>query len=134
MNNNEKILLFDGICNLCNNLVFFIIKRDPKSQFKFAALQSETGKLLLKKYILESNNLNTVVYIKGEKYFLKSTAILNIIKDLGGYWKLFYAFIIIPKFIRDFIYDLIAKSRYRIFGKKESCMIPSPDINKRFYS
>ena len=134
MNNNEKILLFDGICNLCNNLVFFIIKRDPKSQFKFAALQSETGKLLLKKYILESNNLNTVVYIKGEKYFLKSTAILNIIKDLGGYWKLFYAFIIIPKFIRDFIYDLIAKSRYQIFGKKESCMIPSPDINKRFYS
>ena len=134
MINNEKILLFDGICNLCNNLVLFIIKRDPESQFKFASLQSEMGKLLLKKYILESNNLNTVVYIKGEKYFLKSTAILNIIKDLGGYWKLFYAFILIPKFIRDFIYDLIAKSRYRIFGKKESCMIPNPEINQRFYT
>lgn len=134
MINNEKILLFDGICNLCNNLVLFIIKRDTESQFKFASLQSEMGKLLLKKYILESNNLNTVVYIKGEKYFLKSTAILNIIKDLGGYWKLFYVFILIPKFIRDFIYDLIAKSRYRIFGKKESCMIPNPEINQRFYT
>lgn len=134
MNNNEKILLFDGVCNLCSNLVLFIIKKDPKSQFKFTALQSEMGKLLLKKYILESNNLNTVVYIKGENYFLKSTAILNIVKDLGGYWKLFYVFILIPKFLRDFIYDLIAKSRYRIFGKKESCMIPSPEINQRFYS
>lgn len=134
MNNNENILLFDGVCHLCNNLVLFIIKKDPKSQFKFAALQSEMGKLLLKKYILDSNNLNTVVYIKGERNFLKSTAILNIVKDLGGYWKLFYALIIIPKFIRDIIYDLIAKSRYRIFGKKESCMIPSPDINQRFYS
>ena len=134
MNNNEKILLFDGVCNLCSNLVLFIIKKDPKSQFKFTALQSEMGKLLLKKYILESNNLNTVVYIKGENYFLKSTAILNIVKDLGGYWKLFYVFILIPKFLRDFIYDLIAKSRYRIFGKKESCMIPSPEINQRFYT
>ena len=133
MKNNEKLLLFDGVCNLCNSLVLFIIKRDPKSQFKFAALQSACAQTFLKKFGLESANLNSIVYIKDEKYFLKSSAILYTLRDLGGVWKFFFILIVIPKFIRDFLYNLIAKSRYRIFGKKESCMIPNPKISERFY-
>ena len=87
----------------------------------------------LKKFGLESANLNSIVYIKDEKYFLKSSAILYTLRDLGGVWKFFFILIVIPKFIRDFLYNLIAKSRYRIFGKKESCMIPNPKISVRFY-
>lgn len=132
MNNNDPILLFDGICNLCNSLVIFIIKKDPKSKFKFAALQSSGGQTLLKKFGLPSNDLNSIVYIKGKKYFLKSTAVLYTLKDLGGFWKLSFVFIIVPKFIRNIFYNLIAKSRYRIFGKRDTCMVPDPQIFQRF--
>ena len=134
MNNNEQVLLFDGICNLCNGLVIFIIKRDSKSKFKFAALQSPAGQLLLKKYGLSTENINTLVYVKGDKIFLKSSAVLHILKDLGGLWKLFFVFIFLPKFIRDFFYNLIAKWRYKILGKRETCMVPNPEILYRFLS
>ncbi len=134
MNNNDQIILFDGICNLCNSFVIFIIKRDSKSKFKFAALQSAAGQNMLKKIGLTFNDVNTLVYIKGEKYFLKSTAVLYISKDLGGIWIMFFAFIIFPKFIRDFFYNLIANSRYRILGKRETCMIPDPEICNKFLS
>ncbi len=134
MYNNDKIILFDGICNLCNSLVIFLIKRDSKSKFKFAAIQSNAGQNLLKKFGLTFHDVNTLVYIKGERYFLKSSAILYILKDLGGGWILFFAFIITPKFIRDFFYNLIANSRYRILGKRDNCMIPDPEIRNKFLS
>jgi len=131
---NHPILLFDGICNLCDGLVKFIIKRDRRSKIRFAPLQSAAGQSLLLKSGLPANELNSVVFIKGEKYFLRSSAILQLLKELGGGWKLFYIFIIIPPFLRDFLYNITARTRYRIFGKKESCMVPSEELSGRFIS
>ena len=134
MNGNKSILLFDGECNLCNNLVLFIIKKDSAAKFKFAPLQSAIGKSLLKNFPDSLEKSDSVVFINGGIYCFKSTAILEIFKTLGRYWKLFYVFILIPKFIRDACYDLVAKSRYKVFGKRETCMVPTPEINKRFLS
>lgn len=128
----KNILLFDGVCNLCNGAVQFIIKRDPKRKFKFASLQSQAGQSFLKEHNLSTSELNTFVYLKNEQHFTKSTAVLHVLKDLGGLYKFFYSFIIIPKPIRDFFYRLISKSRYSLFGKKDQCMIPSPETNDRF--
>ena len=132
MVNSDSILLFDGVCNLCNRSVQFIIRIDKKERIRFAPVQSIPGQLLLKKYSVDPTVIDSVVYLSGEKVFLKSTAVLRILKDIGGGWKILYAFIIIPEFIRDYFYDLIAKSRYRIFGRRDSCMVPSDDINRRF--
>jgi len=133
MNSSEpKILLFDGVCNLCNRFVQFTIRRDPKGRFKFASLQSESGQALLQKLGLPRDDFRTFVLVKGEKYFLRSTAALRVLRELGGVWELFYVFIFIPRPLRDFIYGIISKSRYRIFGKRDSCMIPTPDISQRF--
>jgi len=115
------ILLYDGVCNLCNSLVRFISKRFRNGVILFYPLQSDAGQSLLKIYGLPANDFDTVVYIKAGKFYLKSSAILHIAKKLGGIWKGFFVFIIIPAFIRDFIYSLIAKSRYRIFGRQDSC-------------
>ncbi len=112
MNNQHRhILLFDGLCNLCNGIVQFTIKRDPKAKFKFASLQSESGQSLLKQFGLPSDDFNSFVYIKGDRYFLKSSAGLHVLKELGGFWKAFYIFILIPRQLRDFIYNIIAKQR-----------------------
>ncbi|MBN1649992.1 MAG: thiol-disulfide oxidoreductase DCC family protein [Bacteroidales bacterium] len=132
---NEKIvriLLFDGVCNLCNGSVHFILKRDKQEKFKFAALQSESGQILLKKYNLSNIQFDSLVYILDENYYLKSDAVLRIFRTLGGFWKLMWIFHYLPRCFRDFIYDLIAKSRYRVFGKREECMIPTPSLKKRF--
>jgi len=126
------ILLFDGVCNLCNGLVQFIIKRDPKRKFRFAALQSESGQVLLKKLGLPSDNFDSLVLIKDEHYFLKSTAILHILIEIGGIWKLLTIFIIVPFPLRDFFYNFIAKTRYKIFGKRDQCMLPTSEIKQRF--
>ena len=134
MNDNKNILLFDGECNLCNNLVIFIIKKDSAAKFKFAPLQSTIGKSLLKNFPDPLEKSDSVVFINGGIYYFKSTAILEIFKTLGRYWNLFYVFILIPKFFRDACYDLVAKSRYKVFGKRETCMVPTPEINKRFLS
>ena len=115
------MVLFDGICNLCNGAVSFIARHDRMKRFRFATLQSDTGKLLLRKAGLPDDKIHTIIYIKGKKHYQRSTAILNILKDLGGIWKFFYGFIIIPPFIRDFFYNIVAKTRYRIFGKKDRC-------------
>ncbi len=132
MTYNENIILFDGVCNLCNSSVQFVIKRDKKAKFKFASLQSESGQALLKKFNLPTNDFNSFVYIHGERCYLRSSALLRVLKELGGGWKLLYAFIIVPKFIRDFFYNIIAKSRYSLFGKQNSCMIPTPELKSRF--
>ncbi len=128
----SPVILFDGVCSLCNKLVLFIIKRDPKAKFKFASLQSEIGKSLLLKTELPTNHLDSIILIDGEQYFLQSTAALRILKELNGGWKAIYIFLAVPKFLRDFIYNSIAKTRYRIFGKEDACMIPTTDIKKHF--
>jgi predicted DCC family thiol-disulfide oxidoreductase YuxK len=127
----EKIILFDGICNFCNGSVQFIIKRDPQAQFRFASLQSEAGKKLLTKHRIPED-INSFIFIDGEKCYTKSSAALKVCKHFKGFWKLFYIFILVPRSIRDHFYDFIAENRYKWFGKKESCMIPTPDIRKRF--
>ncbi len=132
MDHLSPILLFDGVCNLCNNLVMFVIRKDKKARIRFVSLQSEAGKSLLSAAGLNPDTADTVVYLSGDKTFLRSSAILNLLNDLGGGWRLFYSLIIIPSFIRDFIYNLVARSRYRIFGKRESCMVPPKDIENRF--
>lgn len=130
---NEKyILLFDGVCNLCIGVVNFVIKRDTKEKFKFAALQSESGQALLKRFGLSTNDFDSFVFISGEKYFIKSSAGLHVLKELGGVWMLFYTFIIFPRPFRDFIYGIVARTRYRIFGKRDTCMIPTPEVKRRF--
>ncbi|MBM3418743.1 MAG: thiol-disulfide oxidoreductase DCC family protein [Bacteroidetes bacterium] len=133
VNNTEShILLFDGVCNLCNGFVKFTIKRDPSAKFKFASLQSESGQKLLKKFGLPTDDFDSFVLIIGDKYFLKSSAGLNVLKQLGGIWSLFYIFIIFPRPIRDCVYNMIAKTRYRILGKRASCMVPTPENKLRF--
>jgi len=113
--NQPYILLFDGVCNLCNSTVQFTIKRDAKRKFKFASLQSQSGQALLKKFGLPLDDFDSFVLIHGDNYFLKSSAGLHVLKELGGVWQLFYVLIIFPRPLRDFIYGIIAKTRYKIF-------------------
>ncbi|TAD96888.1 MAG: thiol-disulfide oxidoreductase DCC family protein [Bacteroidetes bacterium] len=129
----KPILLFDGVCNLCDSIVQFIIKADPEGKFMFASLQSEKGQELLKKFGFPTENFDSFVLIDQEKSAEKSTAALQVLKKLGGFWQLFYIFILIPKPIRDFVYEMIAKNRYRFFGKKDSCLIPTPELKARFF-
>lgn len=132
MTEQNSILLFDGVCNLCNKLVIFIIRRDNKALIKFSALQSREGLSLLQERGLSAEGINSIVFIERNKYFLKSSAVLHLLKALGGGWRIMYGLIIIPRFIRDFFYDLIAKYRYRIFGISEKCMMPGTEIEDRF--
>ncbi len=128
----NDVLLFDGICNLCNRFVQFLITRDTKRKFKFASLQSEAGQQILNRFKLDQKKFNSFVLIKEDQYFIKSTAALIVLKELGGGWKLFYAFILLPRPIRDAVYNLVSKSRYRVFGKRATCMIPTPEQADRF--
>ncbi|WP_442599602.1 thiol-disulfide oxidoreductase DCC family protein [Neobacillus sp. D3-1R] len=127
----SAIILFDGICNFCNSSVQFIIKRDPNGYFKYASLQSEIGKKLLLKHGLTENVESIVLFIDG-KYFMKSTAALQICRRLTGAWKILSVLTVVPVTIRDFFYNIIAKNRYKWFGKQESCMLPTPEIRDRF--
>ncbi|HLA57370.1 MAG TPA: thiol-disulfide oxidoreductase DCC family protein [Puia sp.] len=129
---DKNIVLFDGVCNLCNGLVRFIIKRDRTRKFKFASLQSEIGQQWLIRFGLAKNEFESFVLIQDDKYYLKSAAALNTLRKLGGIWKAFYVFILIPRPVRDFMYNLIAKSRYKMFGKRDVCMIPTPELKERF--
>ncbi len=125
-----QIVLFDGVCNLCNSSVRFIIKHDSKAIFYFASQQSKYGKDLIKKHKLES--FDSIILIRDDMIFLYSDAALEISKELDRGLKYIYIFRFIPKSIRDKIYKLIAKYRYIVFGKKESCMLPSKEIESRF--
>lgn len=129
---NNPIILFDGVCNLCNGSVQFVLKHDKQKHFRFAALQSAAGQALLKKHNLHETIFNSFVLIKEGKPYLKSTAALIVAKELNGPIKILYAFIIVPTFLRNTVYNFIAKNRYKWFGKQESCMIPTPDIQSRF--
>lgn len=132
MNKIINIILFDGLCNLCNGSVNFILKSDKQGKFKFASLQSEIGIELTKKYNIDTNIIDSIVLIKNDSVFTKSSAVLEILKDMPIGWRLFRIGIILPKFVRDWLYDIIAKRRYKIFGKKDECPIPPKDVQDRF--
>jgi predicted DCC family thiol-disulfide oxidoreductase YuxK len=126
------VILFDGICNLCNSCVNAVIRRDPQKIFRFASQQSETGKRLLRQFNLLENDINSFILIENDQVFTRSAAALRVAKKLHGPAKLLYGFIIVPGFIRDAVYNWIAHNRYRWFGKRESCMIPEPSVISRF--
>ncbi len=130
--NQHKIILFDGVCNLCNSSVTFVIQRDKKDVFRFAALQEEPGASLLEKYGIDASETDSIILIDSDKAYTKSTAALKIAKNLGGAYPLLYGFMIIPKCIRNWVYDYVAKNRYKWYGKKESCMIPTPELRSKF--
>jgi predicted DCC family thiol-disulfide oxidoreductase YuxK len=131
---NSSIVLFDGVCNFCNSSVNFIIRHDKKKRYKFAALQSDIGRVLSEMNAIDQSKIDSIILVENGKVFVKSSAILRISKHLNYLYPLFFGFVIIPKFIRDGVYDFIAKNRYKWFGKKETCMIPSPEIKSRFIS
>ena len=129
---NDSIILFDGVCNLCNSSVNFIIDRDKKKLFRFTSLQSETGKSLLRKFGNDTDNLDSVVLITDGKLYKKSSAALKIASMLPAPYPLASAFRVIPVFVRDKIYDYIASNRYKWFGEKDSCRMPDADLRSRF--
>ena len=128
----HKIILFDGICNLCNSSVNFVIRHDKNDVFKFATLQSEIGKDLVSKFKIDATKVDSIILIDGDKHYEKSSAALRIAKWLSGAYPLFYGFMIVPRFIRNSVYNLVAKNRYKWFGKKESCMIPTVELKSKF--
>jgi predicted DCC family thiol-disulfide oxidoreductase YuxK len=132
-NIQHPVILFDGICNLCNNAVQFVIKRDKKSLFRFSSLQSSFGQNLLNQHNLHHAGFDSFILLENGKIYTKSTAALMVAKRLSGAWALLYCFIIIPPFIRNSVYDIIARNRYKWFGKKESCWLPSPELKIRFF-
>jgi predicted DCC family thiol-disulfide oxidoreductase YuxK len=132
--NTQPVILFDGVCNFCNSAVNFTLKRNKKANIRFAALQSEAGQKLLEQYHLPKDSLQSFIYIENGSAYNRSTAALKVCRHLRGLWPLCYGFIIVPRFIRDGIYNWIAKNRYKWFGMKQSCMIPAPEVKVRFLS
>ncbi len=128
----NPLILFDGVCNFCNASVNFIVARDPGKIFRFTPLQSATGQETLKRFNLSTTDLDTMVLVEGETVATRSTAGLKIARRLSGLWPLFSAFLIVPKFLRDAVYNLIAKNRYRWWGKRDACMVPTPEVRERF--
>lgn len=130
---DKKIILFDGICNLCNTSVQFVIKRDKKDLFRFVPLQSELGQKIISHIGIANKNVDSIVlYEPGKAYYYKSEAALRIIGELGGLYSLLKIFRLAPKFISNKVYDYVAKNRYRWYGKKEVCMIPNPALKAKF--
>lgn len=128
----HPILLFDGVCNLCDSFVQFIIRHDPNAIFRFTPLQSEAGQHFLKEANFPTEELSTVVLVYQGEFYTHSDVALQVVRYLPGLWSLLYGLRIIPKSIRDAIYNWVAQNRYRWFGKQESCMMPTPDIKSRF--
>ena len=132
MSAEHPVILFDGICNFCNGVVNFIIKQDKEGVFRFAALQSEAGQKLLEQYDLPKASFNSFILIDKGKAYQSSTAGLRLYNKLPWYWKWTQVFWIVPKFLRDGAYNIIAKNRYKWFGKKEECMVPTGELRSRF--
>ncbi|MCA0972065.1 thiol-disulfide oxidoreductase DCC family protein [Halobacillus litoralis] len=129
----KRIILFDGDCHFCDRSVQFIMKRDPKAMFQFASLQSETGQELLRKFGAPVE-LDSFILIEKNRMYTQSTAALRVCRQLNGLWKTLHFLTAIPKPIRDTVYNVIAKNRYKWFGTKEQCPLPTPDERKRFLS
>ncbi|MBV6648075.1 MAG: thiol-disulfide oxidoreductase DCC family protein [Cyclobacteriaceae bacterium] len=128
----NKVLLFDGVCNLCNSTVNFIIDRDHKQAFSFAPLQSSIAQELLRNTPVRPEELQSIVLVDNEKIFVKSDAALRVTKYLSGAWSVLYLFRIFPRSLRDLVYDFIARHRYRWFGRQDECRIPTPELKARF--
>jgi predicted DCC family thiol-disulfide oxidoreductase YuxK len=127
-----QLVLFDGYCNLCTSSVQFIIRRDKKAKFKFASLQSPAGEAMLRKFSLPAKATQSVVLISGNKVYTESTAALQITRHLSGLWPLLYVCIVIPPFIRNAVYRFIARNRFRWFGKRTTCWLPTDALRARF--
>ncbi len=133
MKTNKKTILFDGVCNLCNSTIRFVIKHDGKDLFRYAALQSEIGRKLVSEHNIDTSNVDSIILIEpGIAYYTKSDTALKIGRSFGGLWKLMVVFTWIPVSFRNIIYDLIAKNRYRWFGKRDACMVPTPELRNKF--
>ncbi len=131
--NDKKIILFDGVCNLCNSSVQYVIQRDKKDEFRFVALQSELGQKIIKHIGIANSNIDSIVlYLPGIAYYYKSSAVIEIAKSLQGFFNYGMLFRIVPNALRDVVYDYIARNRYKWYGKKESCMIPTPELKAKF--
>lgn len=128
----KPIILFDGVCNLCDGFVQWVIKRDPEGKFMFASLQSEAANKLFEKHNIQETDLSTVILIDGDKVYTHSDVPLQITHKIGGFWSVFYYFRWLPTPFRNAIYNWIARNRYRFFGKKDQCMIPTPNLKSRF--
>ena len=134
---DQPIVLYDGVCGLCNRLVKFILKRDTRDRFRFASLQSHFSETLLLRHGANSHDLDTFYLVKDygtpdERVLMRSDAILDVLKTLGGIWKLAVAGRILPKALRDAMYRVVARNRYQVFGRHESCMLPSPQHRQKF--
>ncbi|GAB3177739.1 thiol-disulfide oxidoreductase DCC family protein [Telluribacter humicola] len=127
-----NIVFFDGVCNLCNGAVNFLIDHDSKQQLKYASLQSKAGQAVLQKYGLPQDEYESFLLLKEDKLYQKSDAALEVARLLGGAWAGLYVFKLIPRFIRDAVYNWVASNRYRWFGKNSSCRIPTPELRERF--
>lgn len=130
---NKKIILFDGICNLCNGAVIKVIKNDKKNVFLFAPIQSETGQKIINHLGIDTSKTDSIIlYEPNKAYYIKSAAALQIMKEFSGFWKLMQIFTILPDAFNNIFYDFIARNRYKWYGKKESCMIPTPELKAKF--
>lgn len=129
---DKPLILFDGVCNLCNGSVQFVIKHDKESKFLFASLQSDKGQEILKHLGLKTDNFDSFILLDKGKIYTKSSGVLKEAAILGGWFKIFTIFYLVPTFIRDLFYSFVAKNRYRFFGKKDACMIPTPELKARF--
>ncbi len=133
MNSNKKIILFDGVCNLCNSSVQFAIKRDENDVFRYAAIQSETGERLLAERNIDTNEIDSIILIEPNiAYYTKSTAALEIGKDLKGLRTISSILLWLPESFRNIVYDFIAANRYKWYGKKEACMVPTKELKSKF--
>lgn len=127
----QALILFDGVCNLCNGSVRFILERDSKAYFRFACLQSDYGQECLKRFGIEPD-VESIIFIENEKAYRESGAVLRIARHLRGFWSWAYCFLAVPAFLRNAVYRFVAKHRYRWFGQREECMVPTPEISERF--
>ena len=133
-NDLKKIILFDGVCNLCSKSVNFIIKYDKADHFRFASIQSKEGKKIIKKYLIDINKNDSIVLIANERISYRSNAVFTILFYLKTIWRILLIFSVLPSPIRDLFYKVIAKSRYKVFGKNYICMMPNEDIKSKFLS
>src|SRR5262245_29640328 len=129
---SDQVVFFDGVCNLCNGFVQFVIRRDPAGGFKFAPLQSEAARARIGESIAPGAALSTVLLWRNGRLYDRSTAALLVLRQLRFPWPVTAVLFVIPRPLRDWVYDLIARRRYRWFGQRETCMVPTPDIRRRF--
>ena len=128
----EKVVLFDGVCNLCSSSVRFMLRRDRRRVLRFASIQSAAGRELYEQTGLDPDSPDSFVLVTPERTYLRSDAALAIAREFGGLWTLLGVFKIVPRALRDWVYSLVARNRYRWFGKREECLVPTPELRERF--